>query len=138
MVNKLGFRLPLFLFLIGLFGSGSVFARQATQEFIENNPWEPMYTSQGLQMEYMYYNEADGKSSGLVVKLSNLNDYAISYRFKIVFRSGSESEKVELVRGSLEAEEVKTGSLDGLFWIPFEDKREITHVGIRGFRLSPH
>ena len=98
--------------------------------------WKSMLMHEGVEFKYIFYAEADNKNNGVVVMLVNTNDYAVTYRFKIIFRAG-EAEVVEPVAGKLEARQAKTGDADGLFWIPFPDGRSIAEVGLRGYKIIP-
>ena len=97
--------------------------------------WTPIMEHESVRFSYLFYRHADEKNGGLVLRLINANPYAVDYRFTIVFRSeGAETE--EAVRGSLMAGQMKTGTADGLFWIPFDDGRGIDEVGLRGYRIT--
>lgn len=98
--------------------------------------WKPILDHEGVSFSYIFYQHADNRHNGVVLKLANTNDYDVTYRFKIVFRSQGEA-VVEPVSGSLQAREIKTGDAEGLFWIPFRDGREIAEVGLRGYKVVP-
>lgn len=94
-----------------------------------------MLEHEGVVFKYIFYAEADNENNGVVVMLINTNDYAVAYRFKIVFRAdGAEVEKE--VTGEIGPKKAKTGDLDGLFWIPFPDGRAISEVGLRGYKIE--
>lgn len=101
-----------------------------------DGPWKEIIRQEGVAFSYLYYREADNTNGGIVVRLVNTNDYAVDYRFKIIFRADGD-EHIEQVEGELEAGQVKTGDSDGLFWIPFEDGRGIGEVGLRGYEITP-
>lgn len=101
-----------------------------------DGPWKEIIRQEGVAFSYLYYREADNTNGGIVVRLVNTNDYAVDYRFKIIFRADGD-EHIEQVEGELEAGQVKTGDSDGLFWIPFEDGRGIGEVGLRGYKVTP-
>ena len=65
----------------------------------------------------------------MVVFLSNKNDFPVKYKFTLIFRAGK-VDKQEVVEGKLKANEMITGSTSGLYFIPYQDKRTITEVGI--------
>lgn len=98
--------------------------------------WKPLFAHEGVEFFYIFYNKANNVNNGVVILLNNTNDYAIAYRFKVVFRSG-ETEAVRRVEGRLRAGESKTGDSDGLFWVPFLDGQEIEQVGLRGYTITP-
>ncbi len=98
--------------------------------------WTPLLEHEGVRFSFIFYSEADNVNNGVVVKLVNTNDYAVRYRFKIIFRAEG-AEKIELAEGELAAKQGKTGDLDGLFWIPFPDGRSIGEVGLRGYEILP-
>jgi len=97
--------------------------------------WKPIVEQDGVHVSYIFYSEADNHNNGVVIKLSNWNDYDVQYRFKVIFRTDS-AEREEPVSGSLKAGESKTGDADGLFWVPFKDGRDIGEIGLRGFKIS--
>ena len=99
--------------------------------------WKPIIKHEGVAIQYIFYREADGENNGVVVMLVNENDYAVGYRFKIIFRSDGGGEVVEPVSGDLGPKEARTGDADGLFWIPFPDGRAISEVGLRGYKITP-
>lgn len=109
----------------------------ASAQTPEGGAWQPIIEHEGVAFSYIFYREADSANNGVVVRLHNTNDYAITYRFKIIFRDESDGEAIEEVRGELNAHQQKTGSLDGLFWIPFDDGRSIREVGLRGYKVVP-
>ena len=96
--------------------------------------WTPLFKHEGLHFAYIFYSEADNVNNGVVIKLTNENDYPIAYQFKVVFKSG-EAEHVEQVRGTLKAGEAATGDTAGLFWVPFKDGRSIGEIGLRGYKV---
>ena len=94
-----------------------------------------MLKYQGVAFSYVFYREADNHHNGVVVMLTNTNDYPIQYRFRIVFRS-DKKEQVRDVAGKLQAGERKTGSSAGLFWIPFLDGQSIAEIGLRDYHVE--
>ena len=96
-----------------------------------------MLVHEGVTFSYIFYQEADNFHDGVVIKLFNANPFAISYRFTVIFRAVDGTTYEEGVEGELAAGQGKTGDLDGLFWIPFEDGRSIAEVGLRGYRIRP-
>lgn len=120
-----------FIFLVGV----AALPAQA-QKIAGEWAWKPLLTHEGVAFKYIFYSEADSENNGVVVLLINHNAYAVTYRFKIVFRAG-EDEVVEEVAGDLQAGQAKTGTADGLFWIPFSGGRSIGEVGLRGYKVRP-
>ena len=102
----------------------------------EGGAWRPIFEHEGVSFSYIFYREADSANNGVVVRLHNTNRYAVRYQFKIIFRDEHEAEIVEEVLGEIAALQQKTGSLDGLFWIPFLDGRSIREVGLRGYKVE--
>ncbi len=98
--------------------------------------WKPILKHEGVEFSYIFYQRANSRHNGVVLKLVNTNDYAVAYRFKVVFRA-DDAQVVEQVTGTLKAKEIKTGDTAGLFWIPFTDGREIAQVGLRGYHVVP-
>ena len=58
----------------------------------------------------------------------------IDYSFSLIFRA-DQTEKEQEVKGILKAGERKTGSNEGLYFIPFADKRSISEVGVTKIRV---
>ena len=125
--------LTFLLLFFALGGEGT--AAQAQEVAAEQAGWNPLLKHHGLTFSYVFYREADNHHNGVVIMITNTNDYAIQYRFRVVFRSGKE-EKVRDVTGELQAGERKTGSSAGLFWIPFLDGRPITEIGLRNYHVE--
>lgn len=108
----------------------------SAQRIMKEEAWKPLLTHEGVRFSFLFYSVADNYNNGVVVLLVNTNDYDVRYRFKMVFRSSSGQEEVELVEGKLTAGEAKTGDRDGLFWIPFPDGQFIAEVGMRGYKVE--
>ena len=98
--------------------------------------WRPLLQHRGVVFRYIFYQEADSRNDGLVLRLTNTNPFAVRYRFTIVFRSGAR-EHEEVVSGYLRPQEDITGDLEGLFWVPFLNGDPITEVGLRGYSVVP-
>jgi hypothetical protein len=97
--------------------------------------WRPLLAYKGLEITFIFYRRADNFNNGVVIKLVNTNAHVIDFRFTILFRSEARQFE-ELVEGRLEPGEARTGSNDGLFWIPFPDGSAVGEVGLRGYRVS--
>ena len=63
------------------------------------------------------------------------NQYPISYNFLLIFRA-EQTESEQEVKGTLKAGERKTGSNDGLYFLPFSDKRSIIEVGVKNIKVE--
>jgi len=101
----------------------------------ESKGWQPITTEQDVDFAFIVYPYGDGANAGAVVKITNRNTSPASYRFRVVFRSGEREWTSDVVRGRLDALEVRTGELSGLWWIPFKDGVPITEVGLKGLRI---
>jgi hypothetical protein len=90
----------------------------------------------GLGIYFIFYSEGNGvENNGVVIYLKNENDFPVSYDFHLVFRA-EESEAEQEVEGELKAMERKTGSSEGLYFIPFQDKRSIIEVGVKNIKVE--
>ena len=119
----------LFLFFVA-----DVFA--LAQEFAPlHGPWTFLIKKDSVEAYFIYYTRADNTNDGVVIKLVNNNDYAVKYNFNAVFRSDT-AEVENYAEGYLKANEIKTGSKEGLFFIPFKDGNSILEVGITRFRIT--
>lgn len=101
----------------------------------QEDAWTPIIEYEGVRFSYIFYGEADNANNGVVIRLHNVNDYPVQYRFVVVFRN-PDTERTAEARGSLAAGQMKTGDHDGLFWIPFKDGQSIGEVGLRGMRIT--
>lgn len=99
--------------------------------------WTQIVTQQGVQIDYIYYPEADNEHDGIVLRLTNDNDVAVRYDFTIIFRSPQADTSTQ-VRGRLAPGQMKTGDDVGLFWVPFK-RRDLTleEIGLRGLDIWP-
>jgi hypothetical protein len=94
------------------------------------DPFKKLYDQNGLLVQFLFYSEGDGvHNNGVVIFLTNKNEFDIAYSFTLVFRATSIDE-TETVSGYLKAGERKVGSNEGLYFIPFKDDKSITEVGI--------
>ena len=104
----------------------------------QNNegPFKKLYDNHGLIVSFIFYSEGDGeKNNGVVIYLENKNDYNISFQFTLIFRAGA-IDRVRTIDGTMIPGEKRTGSNDGLYFIPFEDGRSLSEVGIKGCRAE--
>ncbi len=101
-----------------------------------DGPMKKIVEKDGLGIYFLFYSEGNGiEDNGVVIYLKNDNSYKLKYSFQLVFRA-DEFEKAQDVSGILKAFERRTGSNDGLYFIPFTDKRSITEVGVRELALE--
>ncbi|MEE9118975.1 MAG: hypothetical protein V3U02_10340 [Calditrichia bacterium] len=103
----------------------------------QNNegPFKKLYDNHGLIVSFIFYSEGDGeKNNGVVIYLENKNDYNISFQFKLIFRVGA-IDRVKTIDGRMIPRERRTGSNDELYFIPFEDGRSLSEVGIKSCKV---
>ena len=100
----------------------------------QSSAWTELANTDSLNIEFLFYSEADNYNNGVVLKLRNDNPEKIRYNFELIFRSANEDSSIT-VDGFLTAGETKAGSNDSLFWIPYKDKRQIHEVGITKIRV---
>lgn len=96
--------------------------------------WRHVHTQDSVSVRYLFYSEADNVNNGVVLRLDNESSVPVSYRFTALFRSG-DAQRERLVEGVVPARSILTGDDEGLFFIPFPDGREVTQIGLRGFRV---
>lgn len=102
------------------------------------SPFKKLYDQHGLLVQFLFYSEGDGvHNNGVVIFLTNENEFDISYSFSLIFRATS-IDKTEKVSGYLKAGEKKVGSNEGLYFIPFKDDKSITEVGIKSCKIEKH
>jgi hypothetical protein len=90
----------------------------------------------GLGIYFLFYSEGNGiEHNGVVIYLKNENQNPINYNFLLIFRA-EQTESEHEVKGTLKAGERKTGSNDGLYFIPFPDKRSIAEVGVKNIKVE--
>jgi hypothetical protein len=112
-------------------GHGTVRAQSTSTDWA----WHILLNHNDLEFAYIFYTKADNHNNGVAIKLTNRNDFDVSYKFKMVLRS--EEREVEIpVEGKLAAKQIMTGEEAGLFFVPFTDGTEILEVGIRGYRVE--
>jgi hypothetical protein len=98
--------------------------------------WTHLYEEEGVTFSFIFYRKGDNEHNGVVVRLDNTNSYPVRYEFTMVFRSDTSRVVAPPKSGVLGPGEMKTGSSDGLWWIPFTDGREISEVGMRAMNVS--
>lgn len=103
----------------------------------QNNegPFKKLYDNHGLIVSFIFYSEGDGdENNGVVIYLENKNDHNISFQFTLIFRAGA-NDRVRTVDGTMIPRERRTGSNDELYFIPFEDGRSLSEVGIKNCKV---
>ncbi|MCL5030291.1 MAG: hypothetical protein M1480_14865 [Bacteroidetes bacterium] len=109
-----------------------------TQELMpEHGPWTFLFQKDSVTAYFIWYAKADNKNDGVVVKLVNLNNFKVNYKFDLIFLSDTLKHIIK-VEGILKPNETKTGSSQGLFWVPFKNGNSISDVGIHGFTIVPN
>lgn len=106
--------------------------------YLQDNsvPFQKLYEKDGFEVKFLFFSEGNGvKDNGISLMLINKREYSVGYSFTLIFRAGN-VDKIVQVKGEIEPGKKKTGSTDGLYWIPFNDKRTITKVGITKIRLT--
>lgn len=114
----------------GAFAQDSTEAAPDSVEAWHEGAWNRIVTRNGVHFDYVFYSEADTENNGVVLRLTNENDYGVQYAFTIIFR-GPTRETARQAAGRLQPGEMKTGESDGLFWIPFRDGSRVGEVGLR-------
>jgi hypothetical protein len=103
----------------------------------QNNegPFKMLYDNHGLIVSFIFYSEGDGdENNGVVVYLENKNNYNVSFKFTLIFRAGA-TDGVRTIDGTMIPGERRTGSHDELYFIPFEDGRSLSEVGIKNCKV---
>ena len=103
----------------------------------QNNesPFKKLYDNHGLIVSFIFYREGDGdENNGVLIYLENKNDYNISFQFTLIFRAGA-IDRVRTIDGTMIPRERRTGSNDELYFIPFEDGRSLSEVGIKSCKV---
>ncbi len=105
------------------------------QQFAGEEAWKVLHEYEGVRFLYVFYPQADAVNDGVVMLLHNQNKYRVRYSFTIIFESpeGEESADAE---GILEPLEMKTGDVEGLFWIPFDDARSLGAIRMRNYKVT--
>lgn len=98
--------------------------------------WKPLLTYRGVEITYLFYSEQNTSYNGVVLRLHNRNAFPVTLRFQVVFRADDGSEQTAWVADTLQAGEMRTGGLAGLFWTPFRDGRALAALGLRKIRVQ--
>jgi len=100
-----------------------------------DGPFKKLFNQEGFIVSFIFYSEGDGdENNGVVIYLENKNDYNISYKFTLIFRAGA-IDLVKTIDGRMIPWERRTGSNDELYFIPFEDGRSLSEVGIKSCKV---
>jgi hypothetical protein len=103
--------------------------------------WRSFFEHEGVAFSIIHYQRADARNGGVVLRLENENDYAVRYRLRLAFLSAASGEadvwRSGRAEGVLPAGQMKTGSDDGLFWIPFADGSGIAEIRLPEYRIAP-
>jgi len=101
-----------------------------------DGPFKKLFNREGFVVSFIFYSEGDGdENNGVVIYLENKNDYNISYRLTLIFRAGA-TDRVRTINGTMIPWEKRTGSHDELYFIPFEDGRSLSEVGIKNCKVK--
>ena len=101
-----------------------------------HSPFKKLYDQNGLLVQFIFYSEGNGvNNNGVVIFITNKNEIDITYSFNLVFRAIT-IDKIERISGYLKAGEKRVGSNDGLYFIPFEDDKSISEVGINSCKVE--
>ncbi|OGU35849.1 MAG: hypothetical protein A2068_06120 [Ignavibacteria bacterium GWB2_35_6b] len=92
--------------------------------------WENITEKNGLSISFMFYMKANNSVNGIVLKIKNNNNYKVVYSFTLIFIADSIS-KEEIVAGEIKPKQVQAGSNDGLFFLPFDETKIISQIGIK-------
>ena len=100
-----------------------------------DGPFKKLFNQEGFVVSFIFYSEGDGdENNGVVIYLENKNDYNISYSFTLIFRAGA-TDRLRTINGTMIPREKRTGSHDELYFIPFEDGRTLSEVGIKNCKI---
>jgi hypothetical protein len=97
-------------------------------------PWQTIVNKDGLKISFIFYQKSVQEKNGVVLKLENHSDDSLHYSFEIVFKN-TDTEYSEQVEGMIKPHEIKTGSDNKLYWVPFKSDKSISEVGIRKLRI---
>ncbi len=103
----------------------------------EHGAWTFLYQKDSVIAYFIWYTKADNLNDGVVVKLVNKNNFEVNYKFDLIFLSDTLKHIINL-KGNLKPHETKTGSSQGLFFVPFKNGLSISDVGIHDFIIIPY
>jgi len=100
-----------------------------------DGPFKKLFNREGFVVSFIFYSDGDGEeNNGVVIYLENMNDYNISFQLTLIFRAGA-IDRMKTINGTMIPHEKRTGSNDELYFIPFEDGRSLSEVGIKNCRV---
>jgi hypothetical protein len=100
-----------------------------------DGPFKKLFNREGFVVSFIFYSDGDGaENNGVVIYLENKNNYKISFKFTLIFRAGA-IDRARMINGTMIPRERRTGSNDQLYFIPFEDGRSLSEVGIKNCRV---
>ncbi len=120
-----------FIFILAFLFTLQSFAQELMPE---HGPWTFLFQKDSVDAYFICYAKADNHNDGIVVKLVNKNNFKVNYKFDLIFLSDTLKHVVK-VAGYLRSKETKTGSTEGLFWVPFKNGNSISDVGIHDFQV---
>ena len=101
----------------------------------KDGPFKKLFNQEGFVVSFIFYSDGDGdENNGVVIYLENMNNYNISFQFTLIFRAGT-VDRMKAIDGTMFSGEKRTGSHDKLYFIPFEDGRSLSEVGIRNCKV---
>ncbi len=100
----------------------------------EHGAWTFLYQKDSVAAYFIWYEKADNQNDGVVVKLVNQNNFKVNYNFDLIFLADTLKHTVN-VNGVLNPNEIKTGSTQGLFWVPFKNAISISDIGVYNFTV---
>lgn len=122
------------------FAGSRTAAGDSTKAIPGEEAWQPFFRHEGVAFSFVHYRRADNQNAGIVLRLINENDYAVRYSLGPAFlaasRAGDEWRRGR-AGGTLEASQVKTGSPDGLFWMPFTGVVDIAEMRLPKYQVVP-
>jgi hypothetical protein len=126
--------LTVIIFFIFL-STQNITAQDNSTDSAKTNVWTQLIDRDGVNISFIFYSKADSYHNGVVVKLINKNNHEVEYSFILIFRSEDEDKSVAAA-GKLQPEEIKTGSNNNLFWVPFKNNKQILEVGITKVKIN--
>ena len=118
-----------FLFICLLFGKIT-----SAQDY-KNFGWTELAAKKGISISFIFYKKANNIKNGIVLKIKNDNEYDVVYNFTLIFKAGKEL-KEEFISGEINSRQIKAGSSDGLFFLPFDKTKTISELGIKKLKVA--
>lgn len=95
--------------------------------------WKALAEKDGLKISFIFYAKANNNKNGIVLKIINDNNYTAVYSFTLIFKAGEEI-KEENIYDEINPKQIKAGTNDGLFFLPFDKSKTISELGIKRFK----